>query len=143
MDDDYRWARAACRSLSSEESTRIFFPRSGRPRTDPPYKKICAACPIVNFCMSYAIVHDEVGIWGGLTQKDRANLPVIVRERLIEEAKLQGWFEDRLSIDRVIAQTRPQPEVLELEYYVGPVGHEQTQVEPDNILDQLLMGALL
>ena len=93
--------------------------------------------------MSYAIVHDEVGIWGGLTQKDRANLPATVRERLIEEAKLQGWFEDRLSIDRVIAQTRPQPQVLESEYYADPIGHEQTPTKSDNILDQLLMDALL
>ena len=95
--------------------------------------------------MSYAIVHDEIGIWGGLTQKDRANLPVIVRERLIEEAKLQGWFEDRLSIDRVIAQTRPVQiqEFLEPEYYADLASHEQTPTKSDNILDQLLMDALL
>ena len=98
--------------------------------------------------MSYAIVHDEVGIWGGLTQKDRANLPATVRERLIEEAKLQGWFEDRLSIDRVIALTRSRSkassqELLESEYYADPVDHEQTPIKSDNILDQLLMDALL
>ena len=33
--------------------------------------RICGQCPISVMCAEYAIKHDEVGIWGGLTTKQR------------------------------------------------------------------------
>lgn len=35
------------------------------------YKEICAGCPVVGECLDYALIFDLVGVWGGLTDRDR------------------------------------------------------------------------
>jgi WhiB family redox-sensing transcriptional regulator len=38
-------------------------------------KAVCAACPVRDECLSYAVACDErYGIWGGLNQDERRNL---------------------------------------------------------------------
>ena len=37
-------------------------------------KALCATCPILKECATYAIEHEIWGIWGGLTQTERAKL---------------------------------------------------------------------
>jgi WhiB family transcriptional regulator, redox-sensing transcriptional regulator len=34
-------------------------------------KEICAGCTVVQECLEYAILHDCVGIWGGLDTRER------------------------------------------------------------------------
>ena len=34
-------------------------------------KKICRTCPYTVQCLEWAIEHDERGIWGGTTERDR------------------------------------------------------------------------
>lgn len=97
-----KWAYARCSGLTKEESDKIFFVGSGRPRKVPLHQEYCGTCPIVNFCLSYAIVHDEEGIWGGMTRDQRDSLGPEVKSRLTEEAKIQGWFEDRPSIESLV-----------------------------------------
>lgn len=62
-------ARAACKN----QKTNIWYPRRGK---DPrPAKKICASCPVRRDCLSYALKYREnVGIWGGLTARERRRL---------------------------------------------------------------------
>lgn len=60
--------------------------------------------------MSYGIVHEERGVWGGLTEKDRENLGPAVKESLIVEAKAQGWYENRVSIDELLRRHLPLPQ---------------------------------
>lgn len=97
-----KWAYARCASLTAEESDKIFFLSSGRPKKVPAHRAFCDGCPIINFCLSYAIVHDEEGIWGGMTKNQRDLLGQDVKNRLIVEAKNQGWFEERLSVDELV-----------------------------------------
>ena len=35
-------------------------------------KGICFSCPIRAKCLNYAINRDEVGVWGGMSDKERA-----------------------------------------------------------------------
>src|SRR5689334_8656429 len=60
-------------------------------------KAFCAECPIQKFCKNYAIVHDEYGIWGGTTRKERLELLAAMpglQEKLTEKARREGWLEE-------------------------------------------------
>lgn len=35
---------------------------------------ICEECPVRLLCRNFALVHDEYGIWGGTTDKERASI---------------------------------------------------------------------
>ena len=60
---------AACRGTDLE----VFFPGRGEPAE--PARRICAACPVRQPCLDYAIGHGIThGIWGGLTERDRRAL---------------------------------------------------------------------
>jgi len=38
-------------------------------------KAICAACPVMDDCLSYALeTNQRSGIWGGTTEKERKSL---------------------------------------------------------------------
>lgn len=58
---------ASCASVGYEE----FFPENGASSRDA--RRVCAACPVVNECLAYAI-HSPVslsGIWGAKTEMQR------------------------------------------------------------------------
>lgn len=79
--NDWR-ANGACR----DHPPRWWFPDSeastrGRPRRHDPATidpdaaralAICATCPVLLDCRSWALAHEANGIWGGLTAGDRA-----------------------------------------------------------------------
>ena len=65
-----RWRElAACRGADLN----LFFP--GRGESAEPARRVCAACPVREPCLDYAlrlgITH---GIWGGLAERDRRAL---------------------------------------------------------------------
>lgn len=37
-------------------------------------KAICLRCPVWNQCLEFAVRHDEVGVWGGTTRRERRRL---------------------------------------------------------------------
>lgn len=37
-------------------------------------KAVCKTCPYTIECLTYAIKHDEIGIWGGTTDGERKNI---------------------------------------------------------------------
>lgn len=67
---DANWsARAECRKHDPE----LMFPeledRLGKDRA----KKVCRACPVVSQCLERALAEQEgYGVWGGLTERERA-----------------------------------------------------------------------
>jgi WhiB family redox-sensing transcriptional regulator len=65
-----RWRElAACRGADLE----VFFP--GRGETAGPARQVCAACPVRQPCLDYAITNRiACGIWGGLTERERRAL---------------------------------------------------------------------
>ena len=62
-----RWRElAVCRGTNLE----VFFP--GRGETAGPARQVCAACPVRQPCLDYAITNRiTYGIWGGLTERER------------------------------------------------------------------------
>ena len=65
-----RWReRAACRGADLG----LFFPGRGEPAE--PARRICAACPVREPCLEFALRHGIThGIWGGLAERDRRAL---------------------------------------------------------------------
>ena len=65
-----RWRElAACRGAELN----LFFPERGE--SAGPARRVCAACPVREPCLDYAISNRIVhGIWGGLTERERRAL---------------------------------------------------------------------
>ena len=83
------WSReAACKGKIS-----LFFLEQGGKSNKA--KAICSRCPVRLDCLSYAIMYDEEGIWGGMTDEERKKLPKELKEQLIVDAKKQGLYRER------------------------------------------------
>jgi len=66
-DEDRTWMLEA-RCLDADPEA--FFPEKGGSTREA--KRICAACPVRDECLDYALRHDErFGIWGGLSERER------------------------------------------------------------------------
>jgi hypothetical protein len=74
-----RWRQlAACHGVDLD----VFFPVRGE--TAGPARQVCAACPVREPCLEYALSNRIThGIWGGLTERERRPL----RSRLVQDAR--------------------------------------------------------
>lgn len=67
-DTDWR-LDAACRGMNIT----LFFPEAGEPAREA--KAVCAACPVRQPCLQYALDNYETfGCWGGTTEPERRRL---------------------------------------------------------------------
>lgn len=94
------YQRGRCASDDPETISyydKIFFPIKGRPATRI-LETLCGQCPVRIMCANDAIVHDEEGIWGGLSKPRRDIIFNQIGERLVQDAIDEGWFnQERLS----------------------------------------------
>lgn len=70
---------AACRNIPAEQVDRIFFATTSGPRHPKllnEAREICRACPCRRDCLTLAQSMHPIpdGIWGGLTEIERARL---------------------------------------------------------------------
>ena len=57
-----------------------FFPEKGGSTREA--KRICAACPVREECLEYALENDErFGIWGGLSERERRRAKRVITTR--------------------------------------------------------------
>jgi len=96
-------ARARCGKLSLAESKEMFEQKQGRPLRQPPWRDFCNGCPVKQNCFAYAVVHEEDGIWGGQTKRQRNKISPLVRTQMTEQAIRSGWLE--YSVEIVLAPT--------------------------------------
>lgn len=61
-------ADAVCRETDPD----LWFPELGS--TAKAAKRICGRCPVAAECLAYAIEHQEMGIWGGTSEKQRRRI---------------------------------------------------------------------
>lgn len=68
--------QAACRGLPTD----VFFHPDrerddARERREARAKQICASCPVRRACLDHAVtVREPYGVWGGATERERAEL---------------------------------------------------------------------
>src|SRR5688500_15820024 len=86
-------------------------------------KKYCTDCPVRSLCNTYAVVHREVGIWGGTSDKERRKMDPEVVDILRQAYRESGLLEQRPLIQLILEQL----EVLRLE-----------QMSPNASIDLLL-----
>ena len=61
LQEDREWmALANCHGIPTE----MFFPESNE-NINPYVTRVCNNCEVQKQCYFYAIVHNEVGVWGG------------------------------------------------------------------------------
>jgi WhiB family redox-sensing transcriptional regulator len=61
--------KAACRGVDPD----IFYPVSDEDAEDA--KAICAACPVQQACLEWALaVREKDGVWGGATERERRRI---------------------------------------------------------------------
>lgn len=82
LTDFWNWqSQGLCNSMDSD----LFFHPEGerggpRRRRIERAKAICAQCPVIEQCRTYALAnHEAYGVWGGLSEEERAD---IVRGRM-------------------------------------------------------------
>ena len=89
------WAKdAVCLGTDDEKaihrgrmvSAPIFFSQEergrGKPDPDAAAKALCAVCPVREECLEHALRENErYGVWGGLSEVDRAKLRGVTRSR--------------------------------------------------------------
>lgn len=82
---DLSWrALAACRDLEPAEADRLLYPQmpTGGGAADRRWdegRALCASCPVAAACLNWALTTgEEHGMWGGVTEGERAELRVRV-----------------------------------------------------------------
>ncbi|MBK6857778.1 MAG: WhiB family transcriptional regulator [Microthrixaceae bacterium] len=60
--------RGACRGADPD----LFFPTKNR--TAHAAKRICAVCEVRAECLAYAIDNEPLGVWGGMSPRERRTL---------------------------------------------------------------------
>ncbi|MVO87899.1 WhiB family transcriptional regulator [Streptomyces sp. p1417] len=60
-------------ALCAQTDPDLFHPAVDKPVREA--KRICAACPVRDDCLAYALARPDIqGIWGGTTARDRGRL---------------------------------------------------------------------
>lgn len=97
VDDDVAWqASAACDGLDPE----LFFPERGESTAKA--KAVCAACPVREQCLEYALTNGEkFGIWGGLSERERRRLRRERGGRRLAECGTRSGYERHRYRDEV------------------------------------------
>jgi len=66
MSQEWR-LKAACRDVDPE----LPFASDGTVAQDRFIREYCRVCPVRGECLEFALVDDEVGVYGGLTHRQR------------------------------------------------------------------------
>lgn len=84
--DNWDWQRrGSCRGV---DSSLFFAPHgergSARTRREAQAKRFCARCPVLQQCREHALtVHEPYGVWGGLSETERAHVHRLARRTLV------------------------------------------------------------
>lgn len=74
-------SRAACRGLDPT----LFFAERGESTDEA--KQVCGRCPVTSQCVEYAAgTNQKLGIWGGLSERQRRHLPARPKPRKVPPA---------------------------------------------------------
>ena len=68
VDNEIGWMDdAACK----EHGVHLFFPDVGENPKIKKAQKLCLTCPVKVRCLTYGMLNNEAGIWGGTTGRER------------------------------------------------------------------------
>lgn len=59
-------------------------------------KRFCIGCPVISLCKTYAIAHDEYGVWGGTSRYERSRYGDFYVNSIRELYYYYGLLENRI-----------------------------------------------
>lgn len=66
---------ALCSTPTYAKQRDLWFPTPGDTRTAGEAKRVCQACPVIYLCRAWSLQqHEDVGIWGGLSERERRQI---------------------------------------------------------------------
>lgn len=114
-------------ALCAQTDPEAFFPEKGGSTRQA--KSVCAACPVIDECLRYALDRDErFGIWGGTSERERRRIrkgepprPERVRWTKAEDDRLRELAADQSLSNVAIAKLleRPIKSVHKRRTYLG------------------------
>lgn len=91
-------------------------------------RAICDQCPVKADCLSYAVVHEAIGFWGGTSESERRKIRSQNLEVLGYRAAKEGWLEDHhLMSQEVALEAFALVGIVETEPLVPPSPQELEQ----------------
>ncbi|WP_406149480.1 WhiB family transcriptional regulator [Streptomyces anulatus] len=86
---------SACYGMDPEDSEEVFFPTRRDHEAIAEAKELCGMCPVVRECLNFALENGLAeGIWGGLTEDERAPWHKGLPERL-DYSRVVAFFNGR------------------------------------------------
>lgn len=79
------------------EDTNIFFTDERRAQRSI-IGSICGMCPVQAECLTFAIVYNMHGIWGGTTDKEREKLSSVQVKMLRDDYIESGLYNKKLKV---------------------------------------------
>lgn len=65
--------------------------------------RICEECPVFELCRDYAMLHEDYGVWGGTTDRQRKKFRKTPEfEKLAYKAIKEGWLESHHVIPKSV-----------------------------------------
>ncbi|UVK58524.1 WhiB family transcription factor [Mycobacterium phage Jarcob] len=62
------------RAICTHKDGDIWFLNESGHYTADPARRICWTCPVQAPCLKFALQHNEAGVWGGFSEKERARI---------------------------------------------------------------------
>lgn len=78
-----------------------WYPERGRDDTVKA-QSVCADCPVKAMCLTYALSHEEEGVWGGTTEFERAESRRLI-DRIVTRAPGERRAPRRAAPDQWVA----------------------------------------
>lgn len=138
------WERpeAACRSALVS-----FFPddnltsREKRAQEDAA-KQICLTCPILELCQDYAILNENYGVWGGMSElerrKARAKISLPNWQEYRQHSRLQEWSPIPQDSARLLKEVENLEEAVQPRHFLTPEELSAFSSEVDDLLSELM-----
>jgi hypothetical protein len=115
MDKELIWVKqAACINTPA----RVFF--RNNVADDLQAIRICAECSVIDECLNYAIDHEEHGVWGGTTERERHKMVLAAAVNHLPPNHFRKYLPRILLEMRAIAEQRRNKRELEHPASVSP-----------------------
>lgn len=98
--------RPAC----ADEDPELFFPLPGQTEQAERAKAVCAECPVLVSCQTFALRHGVPhGVWGGLTEDERAAIRRNTRRQATASVESAGTCDASAAAGRDASRTAGTP----------------------------------
>jgi WhiB family redox-sensing transcriptional regulator len=98
------------RGVCSTTDPETFFPAKNKSAAAEAAKRVCSTCPVITDCLTYALADPGVhGVWGGTSDRQRADIRKGRTEGLVECDDCGARFASRRALGAHTRRRHPKP----------------------------------